>query len=742
MNFQDILNVVTECREIKGKGSIKAKEALAHAIGDRFAKMSQSDIETFLVTLFPGNHPEKFMPIGMTTLAYIMQEILNAKQGRLRGVVKGENPFDWVTKADALCTSTDPAALTPAAVQRAIKMMYKSVGQAKCLNLEVILEACTPAQGRILCEILGCHLAFGFGIKHFLGAFDSSVAVETFVMTNDLTLVAQAIATGKPVSLTIGYYVSSMLARQKPFHTGHEAYNFINAATQVPGAPKKRKSASASADPAPALPFQPFVAQIKIDGYRVQLHVSRSSNRIWYYSRNALDLSDAYHFNQLDAAVQAQLPPSLREVILDGEVVAYDTVSQSFIPCSEMAAAPWMRNPRFKLIYFAFDLLYLDGTTHLADPYSDRLALLGKTVNVVNTSAGHHVIPMTSSTQFNGVDTMRTVTNPIEAHDFYELLVANDQEGMMLKSMDAPWTPYDRSNAHLKVKPTPTLHDLYIVGVNVNRAQMVASVLLAYEEKEQYYTLSYSGTGLTVKAKRDLTTLVSESATWSTRGSHAVPKWLHIYGDERPHMFLQAPLECQVSAHKMMDSKIYAGGKTLRFPVIRAIPAIHFDKSKSGAASSSDDDDSNKGGPMTGLPASFDMTAIRIESKLLGSFKIWVVPTSNESLMSELARNVIRLGASLITDPISDGDLINLVILPDMDVDPDMLELADAHFRPSHPVVPANWLRRTYLYGAIEPLPSSTAPAPTPLSSPVDSLVEMIPESPVESTPTVIDLTN
>jgi ATP-dependent DNA ligase len=133
-----------------------------------------------------------------------------------------------------------------------------------------------------------------------------------------------------------------------------------------------------------------------------------------------------------------------------------------------------------------------------------------------------------------------------------------DLEGIMIKSLDSSWTPYARSNAHVKIKPVPKSYKLYIVGANVNRAQLISSVLLAYKSKEngQYYATTMCGTGLTARARARLTEWYFERNRSSTRGGHHIPSYLHVSGgSDKPHMYLcDAPIVAHVTAQKMTDS--------------------------------------------------------------------------------------------------------------------------------------------------------------------------------------------
>lgn len=676
-SFQSICDFVSVCRGVSGKGSIKLKEEKAGHIGKLLKGLTTDRVTAYLATLFPQHHPEKYMPIGLTTLAYSLREIaLQTRGSRVACVSKGENPFDWIATSDHLCMAKTKDELAVDVIQRGIKMMYKTVGATKCMNLKCILEACTPEQGRIFCEILGCSLVFGFGIKHFLESFGDENIVKTWIMTNSIEKVAHTIVHGDVCPLTVGYYISSMLARQKPFNTGTEAFEFI----ENGGSSRKRKNPGSGN----------YIAQLKIDGYRIQLHRDRKANRFWYYSRHNLDLADTFFFNVLNDSIDNSIKAN--DYILDGEVIAFDDRTLDFVPCSEMGTFVWMKDPHIKLVYFVFDVLYYDGVQCIGMPYSKRLELLERIVTPQRN--GHMVIPMVMNAhEWNKVPLARKVQNGTDADTYFDNVIKHDLEGIMIKDLASTWEPYGRSNAHLKVKPTPSAYDLYIVGANMNRMQIVASLLLAYKDdaQYQYYTLCMCGTGLTHKARQLITTVIAESATWSSKGGHNTPSWLHIYGDERPHMFLQEPMPCKVTAHKMTNSKVYAGGKTLRFPVIREIPSINYIKEDGKAAVFTGD---------TSIPV--EIGYVQQESDILADTHVWILKTHNDALMSELMRNVLRMGGKCVKDPFAEEIEPDIIIVPEQAVDETDLDIA--HTRMSDiPKVRADWLRKTYLWMEVMP---------------------------------------
>jgi len=72
----------------------------------------------------------------------------------------------------------------------------------------------------------------------------------------------------------------------------------------------------------------PFVIETKLDGERIQVH--RCNGVISYYSRNAIEHGERSGYNILDPAITAATSNN-DDLILDGELVAWDTAKSAFI---------------------------------------------------------------------------------------------------------------------------------------------------------------------------------------------------------------------------------------------------------------------------------------------------------------------------------------------------------------------------------------------------------------------------
>ena len=120
----------------------------------------------------------------------------------------------------------------------------------------------------------------------------------------------------------------------------------------------------------PSLTDQPpegahWIHEVKHDGYRTMLLIERGTARA--YTRNGHDWSDRY-----PGIIMAARKLPCRAAILDGEVIVQDGRGVSDFEALQSA----LRSKTTQLIFYAFDLLHLDGKDLREKPLLERRAKL------------------------------------------------------------------------------------------------------------------------------------------------------------------------------------------------------------------------------------------------------------------------------------------------------------------------------------------------------------------------------
>ena len=182
------------------------------------------------------------------------------------------------------------------------------------------------------------------------------------------------------------------------------------------------------------------VFEAKLDGARLQIH--RDGDNVALYTRSLDDVTA-----RLPEVVDAALALPVSSLIADAEAIALrpDGRPHRFqVTASRFGRAEAKDAQRLSV--FFFDVLHLDGDDLLDLPTTERLAVLDT------------IVPATQR-----VDRLATA-DPDEAGKFLDATLAAGHEGVMAKSLTAPYEAGRRGAGWLKVKPVHTL-DLVVLAV-------------------------------------------------------------------------------------------------------------------------------------------------------------------------------------------------------------------------------------------------------------------------------------
>ena len=175
------------------------------------------------------------------------------------------------------------------------------------------------------------------------------------------------------------------------------------------------------------------IAQPKIDGFRLQIHMdtTKKPTRIHFFSRNLQDMS--YMFPDLTEAVKTF---DVESIICEGEAIAYDPDSNTFLPFQETVKRKRKHGieeavQEFPLLIFCFDLLYLNGNEMLSEPYETRrnklLSLMKKGV----------------SDQIRVIEEQHIETAK-ELEDYFNETISEGLEGVVVKRAYSHYTPENK----------------------------------------------------------------------------------------------------------------------------------------------------------------------------------------------------------------------------------------------------------------------------------------------------------
>jgi bifunctional non-homologous end joining protein LigD len=227
-----------------------------------------------------------------------------------------------------------------------------------------------------------------------------------------------------------------------------------------------------------------WVHELKLDGYRIQVHVRASAQgkvqKARLFTRKGLDWTA-----RMPALAEAAGELGVESAILDGELVVLDASGRSSFP--DLQAA-FQNGKHAEMVYFAFDLLHLNGRNLRGLPLLKRKEVLEKLLS--GAGAGSQ-LRFCEHIAGSGEVVFRKAS---------EL----GAEGIVSKLVSAPYTS-GRGNIWLKKKAT--IKQEFVVGGFTRVAKTgrgIGSLLLGYYEGGKLIYAGRCGTGFSREMERML----------------------------------------------------------------------------------------------------------------------------------------------------------------------------------------------------------------------------------------------
>ena len=275
----------------------------------------------------------------------------------------------------------------------------------------------------------------------------------------------------------------------------------------------------------------------KLDGARIQVH--RAGDRVAVYTRNLNDVT-----NRVPEVVSAVLGIGASELILDGEVIALTPSGRPLSFQDTMQRFGRKLNvealrDQLPLSPFFFDVLLHDGEEVLDRPLSSRLELL------------ESVVP-------GGLRVPRIVGASVEeAQRFQADTLERGHEGVMVKSLAAPYAAGRRGSAWIKVKTAKTL-DLVVLAVEWGSGRRQGWLSNLHLGARDPVSGGFVMLGKTFKGMTD------ELLEWQTK--ELLARETHRDGHV---VYVRPELVVEIAFNEVQRSTQYPGGVALRFARVK-----------------------------------------------------------------------------------------------------------------------------------------------------------------------------
>ena len=291
---------------------------------------------------------------------------------------------------------------------------------------------------------------------------------------------------------------------------------------------------------------KPLVIEYKYDGFRLLIH--KKDNKITLFTRSLENVTK--QFPEVKNYVNEFIKGD--SFILDSESVGYDKKTKKY---TDFQAISQRIRRKYKIKELqnklpievnVFDILYYNGKSLLDEPFKKRTELLRKIIT-------EHPYKLIASK-------MKITQDKKEIENFYKKALNNNQEGIMLKKLDAPYKPGRRVGQMLKLKPDTNELDLVITGAEWGtgkRAGWLSSFNLSCKKDDEFLEIGKVGTGIAELETEE------NKITFANLTKILKP---YIIKEKGKSVTIKPKVIVTVTYQDIQKSSNYKSGWALRFP--------------------------------------------------------------------------------------------------------------------------------------------------------------------------------
>jgi ATP-dependent DNA ligase I len=290
--------------------------------------------------------------------------------------------------------------------------------------------------------------------------------------------------------------------------------------------------------------LRPAAFEFKYDGFRLQIH--KKGAKVKLYTRRLEDVTEQFP----DVAEEVMKKVESEEFILDSEVIGVDVKTGKYLPFQQISQRIKRKYDidelikKVPVVINIFDAIMVDGKSLLKRGFSERRDVLKRIVK--------------EDEKIKLADQLITADNE-EAEEFYAKALEMGNEGVMAKSLEAPYKPGSRVGYGVKVKPTMDNLDLVVVKAEWGegkRGEWLSSFTVACRD--------YNGELLEIgKVSTGLKEKTEEGVSFEEMTKLLRPLISDDFGRE---VIVRAKIVIEVAYEEVQKSSKYSSGYALRFP--------------------------------------------------------------------------------------------------------------------------------------------------------------------------------
>ncbi len=293
----------------------------------------------------------------------------------------------------------------------------------------------------------------------------------------------------------------------------------------------------------------PCAIEYKYDGFRLIIH--KQGKKVTLFTRRLENVT-----KQFPEVVEYILKfVKGNSFILDSEVVGYSKKTKEY---TEFQSISQRIRRKYNIDKMqrdlpvevnVFDILYYNGKSQLEEAFEKRTELIKKIIK-------NHPYKIIHAKQIITGDAKK-------AKEFYKKALKDNQEGVMMKNLKAPYKPGRRVGNMLKIKPEERDLDLVITGAEYGtgkRSGWMSSFILSCKKGDKYLEIGKVGTGIKEKTEQGIS---FEELTKKLKPLIIKEKGKRV--DFKPKIIVA------VTYQEIQRSPNYNSGWALRFPRFTAL---------------------------------------------------------------------------------------------------------------------------------------------------------------------------
>ncbi len=289
---------------------------------------------------------------------------------------------------------------------------------------------------------------------------------------------------------------------------------------------------------------KPCAIEYKYDGFRLIIH--KQGDNVTLFTRSLENVT-----NQFPEVIQyVQKYVKGESFILDSEAVGFDKKTKEYKPFQDISKRIRRKYDIEKLKnelpveINVFDILLYNGKSLLDQSFEKRTKL-------IRTILKNHKYKIIHSKQI-------ITSNEKKVEEFYKKALKDNQEGIMMKNLEAAYKPGRRVGHMIKVKPEERDYDLVIIGAEYGkgkRSGWLSSFILGCKDNGKYLKIGKVGTGIKEKSEQGL--------SFGELTEKLMPLIAKEKGNE---VEIKPKIIASVTYQEIQKSPNYNSGFALRFP--------------------------------------------------------------------------------------------------------------------------------------------------------------------------------